>query len=166
MKQYTDHEKKQNLLKLAEYLLGDLKAKFDMGTFSQIDERLDASTVERFRINETDCGSVGCAIGHGPYAGIPKGKESWRQYYNRSFRIYDHGFNTEYFWLFDARWVDVDNSSEGAAKRILWFLVEGDAPSDELSTSTYQRRDIYPKRYLFPERYSQTEPYKYSHTPQ
>lgn len=56
--------KVNNLKKLADYLMsGDLKAEFDMSTYDD-----DSGT----NVLVVNCGTVGCAVGHGPYAGIEK----------------------------------------------------------------------------------------------
>ena len=74
-------QQKANLALLSKYLKRrKLKAKFDMGTFTyhQEDEEGDYSHLR------TDCGLVGCAIGHGPYAGIEKFMhEDWFTYSER-----------------------------------------------------------------------------------
>lgn len=117
---------RENLLKLATYLLsGKLEADFDMGSFT------DGSD---WRFNRRlDCGTVGCAIGHGPYAGLPKqDDEGWIAYSNRVFGFisepYLYGPNTYHtqgnywHWCFSSLWDDIDNTPEGAAKRILYLL--------------------------------------------
>ena len=106
-------EQRSNLEKLKNYLLGPLQADFDMGTYDGMD----------------DCGSVGCAVGHGPYAGIKKTENSWGRYADRVFgasdrvpatcngRLYDYCFNSS--------WSSVDNTAVGAAERIETVLTRG-----------------------------------------
>lgn len=111
----------ENLLKLATYLLSDdpSKAKFHMAFFT-----IDALPSEM----QTDCGAVGCAIGHGPYAGIPKLLgESWDGYCIRVFDI--SPASGIWLYLFSSAWAEIDNTSEGAAKRILHVIRHG-KPSD------------------------------------
>ena len=87
-----------------------------------------------------DCGAVGCAVGHGPAAGIaPLPGESWVAYASRTFGVeagdtYAHGDLWEF--LFDSEWYDVDNTASGAGKRILWAIENGvpDAYDVELMT--------------------------------
>lgn len=68
----------------------------------------------------TDCGTVGCAVGHGPYAGIPKTtEESWNEYAERCFCV-NLGMIFEY--LFHSDWAQIDNTPTGAAKRIRYAL--------------------------------------------
>lgn len=105
-------EQRDNLRKLADYLdSGKLKAKFDMDRFSEL------------RINsEQTCGSVGCAIGHGPYVGIIKeAEENWYEYAERVFGMVP----ARWAWLFSSNWKDVDNTPEGAAARIRYYLEHG-----------------------------------------
>ena len=111
-------EHKENLKMLADYLLsGELNASFDMMSYvgGYDDDYYD------YMMN---CGTVGCAVGHGPYAGIPKSKdEQWVSYCERAFGI--NQFSYEFRWLFSSMWVNVDNSPEGAGMRILYFLKNG-----------------------------------------
>lgn len=100
----------ENLRKLAAYLLsGELKAKFNMGYYAH-----------NGSATATKCGSVGCAIGHGPHAGIEKiVGESWGIYGNRVFG------ELLWSWAFSSFWEDTDNIPDGAARRILWALDKG-----------------------------------------
>lgn len=118
-------EHEANLRKLAAYLAsGNLRAAFSMTIFD------DATTISH-GMNKTDCGSCGCAIGHGPYAGIPKNPgERWTDYSQRAFGPsvnLDCGDEPadNWLWCFDSAWFDVDNTPSGAAKRILWLLDNG-----------------------------------------
>lgn len=96
---------RKNLKKLADYLESEnLKAEFDMQYF------------------ENMCGSAVCAIGHAPYAGIPKKpNEDWVDYSQRVFDIR----SVEWIWCFSEGWSKSDNSPQGAAKRINWLLNHG-----------------------------------------
>lgn len=116
--------KVKNLQKLASYLLNDsLKAEFDMRFFSKSGYVKD---VMFYGVAEIDCGSVGCAVGHGPYAGIEKLKyESWSSYSSRVFGLNGDDFD----WCFSELWEYVDNSPVGAAKRIN-ILIESGLPFD------------------------------------
>lgn len=107
----------ENLEKLARYLLQPkIMASFDMQDFAEFKDDSKKSTV---------CGSVGCAVGHGPYAGIPKrNNQSWMMYSNENFiKCYVDG--DEWDWCFSNYWVDYDNTPLGAALRIL-VLTRGD----------------------------------------
>lgn len=104
---------RENLKKLADYLLGGkLKAAFNMEYYAEHNG------------SSTECGSLGCAIGHGPYTGLYKLlAESWEGYAGRVFNIYSS--SPEWEWCFSYYWMYVDNTPEGAAKRILYLLEHG-----------------------------------------
>lgn len=96
--------KKQNLPK---------KVKFDMNRFSDI-------TLNEYT---KTCGTTGCAVGFAPFAGIAKTKkEDWIGFTKRT--LIDAGSNG-FDWMFSLSWGDVDNTSKGASKRIVWFLKNG-----------------------------------------
>ena len=120
-------EQRDNLKKLADYLLsGNLRAEFDIGRFA-----------DSFNQTQTNCGTVGCAIGHGPDAGIVKWKnEDWVKYSFRNFGSeYDPFQEDELFdWCFSSDWENIDNTPDGAAKRILYMLEKG-IPKDYLNQS-------------------------------
>ena len=105
---------RKNLKKLAIYLEGgNLKARFDMRLFTCFALSIAGET------NKTNCGTVGCAIGHGPHAGIPKSPlENWKDY---SCRVFDLS-SIDWDFLFSGKWADVDNTPHGAANRIRWRL--------------------------------------------
>jgi hypothetical protein len=72
------------------------------------------------------CGTVACAVGHGPAAGLPRlrdqngEKESWPVYEER---VFGEGL---YECLFSGEWSDIDDSARGAAARILALIQEPD----------------------------------------
>lgn len=110
-----------NLIKLANYFSQHkkLKADFDMHEYCEYSHF----------IMSTNCGSIGCAIGHGPYAGIDKyANEYWREYSERVFgidicsRLWD--------FLFSSAWTDVDNTKIGVVRRINYVLKNGHIPDD------------------------------------
>lgn len=105
-------EHEDNLRKLAKYLLaGELKAKFDMGIYCGSSDR------------NADCGTMGCAIGHGPFSGIDKlNDEGWTDYADRVFGCEHVDVWT---WCFCSDWEETDNTATGAAKSILWLLEHG-----------------------------------------
>lgn len=114
-----------NLSKLKSYLKkGELKARFNMAVFSEI-----GRSGQIF----TDCGSVGCAVGHGPYAGIKKKpEENWNEYTERvfGFRVLQaiSAISSPWSWCFDSNWAEVDNTAFGAAIRIEYFLRNNRVP--------------------------------------
>lgn len=113
-------EHEENLRKLADYLLSDnLEAEFSMDKFDGFGSYSGDSM-------KTICGTIGCAVGHGPYAGIEKiSGESWYNYSIRQFGLKDGGHPLYWQWCFAEMWVNLDNSPQGAAKRILWLLDKG-----------------------------------------
>ena len=111
---------KESLVKLANYLLeGAQRAAFDMSYFHTPDGKDEYVT---------DCGTAGCAVGHGPYAGIPKhANEGWWDYSYRAFGVTE---GRAWDWCFSGHWHHYDNTPRGAARRIL-CLVENGAPPAE-----------------------------------
>jgi hypothetical protein len=116
-------EHRTNLLKLATYLLsGNLKADFDMSEFQ--DKEQETALICHKTMFHT-CGTIGCALGHGPYADIPKNMISWWEYSKDNFgcgMAYNYSL---WSFLFNDAWSDIDNTPEGAGKRILYFLRHG-----------------------------------------
>lgn len=103
----------ENLRKLAKYLKGPLKAVLNMGEYSN-----------NHHMFQEDCGTVGCAAGHGPYAGVAKDpEEGWSEYVTRVFSL-SLG-SKERAWCFASMWCFVDNTATGAAARIEWLLNHG-----------------------------------------
>jgi hypothetical protein len=111
----------KNLTRLANYLSRkQLKAHFDMEWISQnwshgkcIDEGQGV----------TNCGTAGCALGHGPYAGIRKLKtECWGDY---CYRVFGFKSGTVWEFIFGDHWTYKDNTANGAAERIRKFLKDG-----------------------------------------
>lgn len=137
----SDRINRGNLLKLAQYLeaLPLDYDKFEMKTFFEIADDGDIGFVEAGKIKSAGlivCGTVGCAIGHGPSAGIQRLKdEDWIDYSYRQF--VDVGFkrlgdeeevyeaDDIWQWCFAATWTRIDNTPHGAAKRIRWYLDHG-----------------------------------------
>jgi len=122
----AEHE--LNLLKLADYLfelarpnvllIGVPRARFSMAVFTEDEGWSDGK--------RTTCGTIGCAVGHGPYAGIPKrADEIWVQYAGRVFGIAPHIKEDEWEWCFSDKWAGIDNTPKGAAQRIMWLLDKG-----------------------------------------
>ncbi len=129
----TDHEnfpltdyQRANLAKLANYLDSVEPPKFDMRWFNN-------GTFNKGCTGSPNvCGTVSCAVGHGPAAGIePCPDDTWASYAKREFVGYDGDDNEAYIdnpvfdFLFDSDWEDVDNTPAGAAARIRYFLKNG-----------------------------------------
>ena len=108
-------EREANLRKLAAKLLAVSESEFDMAFFSDNDEPCDP----------VRCGTVGCAVGWGPAAGIEASvnDDNW---WNYSYRVFVPSDDVEAWdWCFDADWASVDNTPSGAALRILYLLDKG-----------------------------------------
>lgn len=119
-------EQRANLKTLATYLTsGNLLAEFDMSDYTQEFE------THTERIEATTCGTVGCAAGHGPYAGIPKSIfEDWGAYTARVFGLgisvgLDFTDALSHHFCFSAGWSHRDNTPDGAGRRILYALERG-----------------------------------------
>jgi hypothetical protein len=106
----------KNLRRLAKYLQSrSLKADFIMSYYSR---------KQPLGYGIGNCGTAGCAVGHGPYAGIRKlKKEDWLSYSVRVFGLERH--SREWDWCFSGLWASKDNTPKGAAKRILTLLKSG-----------------------------------------
>ena len=136
-------EQRANLDKLATYLesLSDDYKKFSMYSFfcGPISEsEFDLETVaKRIKNGANPCGTVACAIGHGPAAGISVNDpeiHGWFSYAKVRFGALNHWVgsvdeNSEgsrlWSWLFASEWHTTDNTVKGAAARIRWYLQHG-----------------------------------------
>ena len=116
---------KTNLLKLADYLdtLPDDYENFDMGEYMQ-DEY--GETVWIKEQNKPVCGTVACAVGHGPAAGIRVyGDADWEAYADRVFGEIPY---EDFQYMFGSEWSHYDNTPKGAAARIRTYVALGHAP--------------------------------------
>lgn len=127
----------ENLDKLATYLEQlpvDYKH-FDMEGYYDKDHQLTREQALDYALNnggvdKFDCGTVACAVGHGPAAGILLtlnettifGAPDWDRY---SKRFADGG---DFEWLFSSYWADMDNTHRGAAARIRYLLAGNEIP--------------------------------------
>ena len=120
-------EQNENLLKLANHLesLPEDYEHFSMADFiSYDDDTMFYIFPEDVKDSETlsNCGTVACAVGHGPFVGIkPLKGEGWMTYSERVFTK----DRQEWEWCFDGCWEDIDNTPHGAAKRIKILLKRG-----------------------------------------
>jgi len=137
-----DSTRKANLLKLATYLRKLDHEKFDMDKFYQYyddqQEELVPLNPEQLEYHDGPhhCGSVACAVGCGPAAGIPvveSDKDSWETYSGRVFIQSDVESNPPnqflatrtWAFLFAGSWARLDNTPTGAAERIEFVLENG-----------------------------------------
>ncbi len=69
------------------------------------------------------CKTVACSLGHAVYVnGLPKANHgrSWASYSRDLFGLNLNG--AEWYWCFSKYWKDIDNTPQGAAKRILYLI--------------------------------------------
>ena len=91
-----------------------------------------------------NCGTVGCAAGHGPSFGIKVKKgESWAGYVER---VFTDGDDKIYRWCFHQLWADCDNTPQGAALRILYMLDYG-IPEDFSIWTPEKHKTLYTNAY-------------------
>ena len=115
---------RERLRKLAEYLLTQVpEEKFDMACYRRGDDM------------DHVCGTAGCALGWSPAIML---ESTFRRYKSRSssfFQLFSRIISKEYFgidpgkniwsYIFSEEWAFVDNTPQGAAARILYFLDHG-----------------------------------------
>lgn len=113
-----DIQQRLNLMLLADFLDAPRKRlRFNMTTFEE----------------KGECGTVRCACGYGPYAGVRMLKEERANAggasYGNGWSIYAHrAFGATggvFCWLFAGVWYRNDNTREGAAARIRYYLKHG-----------------------------------------
>ena len=121
---------KSNLEKLASFLENHVPPpRFNMSSFLENADLKIGSWHEKNSEYMTftssskvynHCGTVACAVGHGPLVGIHKKRtEGWFAYADRVFGSENMSVFT---FLFGGCWEEVDNTPEGAAARIRFFL--------------------------------------------
>jgi hypothetical protein len=137
MKLLSEQQTK-NLDTLATYLesLPDDYTHFDMGRYfdEPVDGLLKSAPTDHVLSGPTACGAVACAVGHGHAAGIPLSPkdtmlndlgESFIYWDGYAYRNFTKKREDIYEWCFDGEWSGVDNTHQGAAKRIRYALEEG-----------------------------------------
>ena len=122
---------KANLLKLADYLatLPDDYEQFDMSEYMMArdgDDRRYWEIIDLAERSKPVCGTVACAVGHGPAAGIRTyGDANWSDYADRVFGpLPESGFD----YMFGSGWSMHDNTPKGAAARIRTYVALGHEP--------------------------------------
>lgn len=122
---------RDNLLKLADYLdkLPDDYEQFDMAEYMMTrdddnpDDQLKVSIEDR---SKPSCGTVACAVGHGPAAGIRVyGDPDWISY---SYRVFGEELDDGWDYMFASNWEYTDNTPKGAASRIRTYVALGHTP--------------------------------------
>lgn len=118
-----------NCVTLAKYLLSlpEDYEHFDMDNFYIKPEKLSDNIytcVSPVDAGKPACGAVACALGHGPAAGIiPEEDICWIKYCAKYFGMIFG--EVIYLWCFDTDWTEVDNTPQGAGKRIAFMLEKG-----------------------------------------
>lgn len=75
-----------------------------------------------------ECGTVACAVGHGPAFGIPvdeytvTGSVAWELYNDKFTDPQNEKDDWKFAFLFGSNWQEIDNTPKGAAKRIYAML--------------------------------------------
>lgn len=101
-------------------------------------------------LQPAECGTVACAVGHGPAAGVAlsedeidwDGQPSWDDYSARAL-ISVRTSDKEWLWCFSGEWVYCDNTHHGAAKRIRYLLAGMAMPDLEDRTSYAAAVSLY-----------------------
>lgn len=127
---------KDNLLKLADYLAAlpaDYK-EFDMRDYNAVeaDTHSGFSTLGPYN-RQYGCGTIACALGHGPAAGVRVYRDlGWEEYCERAFGVDGGGYYSDAFeYMFGANWQNFDNTPHGAAARIRTYVeLGGKTPED------------------------------------
>lgn len=134
---------KANLEKLATYLEGLPKRYKHFGMASFTDNIADWEARKKYALEnggvaQMGCGTVACAVGHGPAAGVLFTKDDifffsngdarlkWWEYSYRNFC----GEGEIWEWMFGGVWADIDNTHRGAAARIRYILSGRKVPED------------------------------------
>lgn len=136
LKTRLSDEHRSNLAKLSAYLRTQAKPEhFHMAAyFCQLEDLEKLTDLEMDAIvdipvydagNPATCGSAACALGHGPAAGItvPPTVRLWWDYAFECFGIRAASF--EWNFVFGADWCSFDNTHQGAADRIDYYLEHG-----------------------------------------
>jgi hypothetical protein len=102
--------------------------------FDMSDYRASRSgSVKIVTINQIGCGTIGCFLGHLPYSGINgfEWNEADYMFGVFSFDLFSRrvlgldAYSIEGNWVFGTSWADIDNTPEGAARRMEWLLDNG-----------------------------------------
>ncbi|SKB62794.1 hypothetical protein [Sphingopyxis flava] len=132
---------RKRLDKLATYLESLPKSyeHFDMDSYL-VPDHAAVQTVKDYALHNggvASCGTVACAVGHGPAAGIyvpPKmifddHRVDWNSY-SCLFTGESGEFGPRWYWMFGGGWDEVDNHHWGAAARIRYVLADKPIPKD------------------------------------
>lgn len=121
-------KQKDNLRTLAGYLrsLPYDYEHFDISTFYYEEESgitFSLSEIDVSKGTELGCGTVACAVGHGPSAGIKINCDNWITYCKTAFGVSMGGEDASY--MFGEHWADCQPHHWQAAERIEYWLEHG-----------------------------------------
>ena len=132
-----DQRYRSNLLKLAAHLEKKpslyrrlLRVKFSMRHYAKnvklyaYRELMPDELLEARRCPRHYCGTVVCALGEAALL-FPKEVKDLT-FAGVARQLFGIGsFSDAWYWLFDAEWAMIDDTREGAAARIRWYLEHG-----------------------------------------
>lgn len=142
-----------NLRKLSDFLMVNSEKIYNSSTFNISAFSVGNGEVIEFPIF-ADCGTVCCAVGFGPQAGIAANRdENWSEYLNNFFtnvqgqhiKEFDIGCTNwmrAFHWMFGAHWCHRDNTPYGAALRIKLFLDDPKSIPSELTYGFVDQEDF------------------------
>lgn len=120
-------EQRDNLRTLANYLrsLPYDYEHFNMRTFHKDEHGKDRvlADLEACEVTKFDCGTVACAIGHGPAAGIEANASGWYDYCREAFGVEFEQPDAEF--MFGIHWAEYEPHHWQAAERIGYWLEHG-----------------------------------------
>jgi hypothetical protein len=159
-----DQEHRANLLTLAEYL-ESLPVDYDhfsMFAFAdhkgqcELPDQADVLAADKPEVFLSNCGTVACAVGHGPAAGLePIDSEfvhwkgavddfDWDSYCDR---VFGASGSALFEFLFSGKWTPIDNHHYGAAARIRYFLETGLIPMVSYTApevyAPYRKKEVH-----------------------
>ena len=105
---------------------------FSMHSYHELPDVNDRGLVSK-RLAHAGCGTVACAVGHAPDAGI--NCDQHRHWWDLD-RYLACGDSLASEWMFGGQWVDLDNTPHGAAGRIRYALLHGLPCDPELVLGT------------------------------
>jgi hypothetical protein len=129
---------RDNLLKLAAYL-DALPADYEEFCMSDYNRDNHSNAPHYRSLNPRErqygCGTVACAVGHGPAAGIRvHGDYGWDDYCFRVFGVSDelgmYQDDDSFDYMFGTNWTRYDNTPHGAAERIRTYVSLGGQTPD------------------------------------
>lgn len=119
---------RDNLSKLADYLdkLPDDYERFHMREYMAERDGEYWHMIYPDERSKPACGTVACAVGHGPSAGIRVyGDVDWSDYADR---VFGEMPENDFTYMFGSLWSQTDNTHKGAAARIRTYVALGHTP--------------------------------------